>query len=133
MRACLASFVVLLALAVLASAAVAGDLPVEKKQYLYRLQLVPRLVGDADWSEKDNAIVAEHFDRLKKMLADGSLVLAGRTLNTDATAFGIVIFEAESEEEAMAVMEGDPAVRDGIMTAKLFPYRVALTRTALAE
>ncbi|NLL89375.1 MAG: hypothetical protein GX228_10760 [Firmicutes bacterium] len=43
-------------------------------------------------------------------------------------AFGVVIFEADSEEEARFLMETDPAVEEGIMTAELFPYRVALWR-----
>jgi len=30
-------------------------------------------------------------------------------------------------------MKGDPAVSVGIMTAELFPYRVALIRTEAAE
>lgn len=46
--------------------------------------------------------------------------------NTDPT--GIVILEVESEEEARALMQSDPAVADGIMTAELFPYSVALIR-----
>jgi uncharacterized protein YciI len=122
-----------LVLAGLASAAIAGEPPVEKRQYLYRLKLVPRLVDDANWTDKENKAVGEHFERLKKMLAEGSLVLAGRTLNKDETAFGIVVFEAASEEEARKIMMGDPAVREGIMTAELFPYRVALIRTEAAE
>jgi uncharacterized protein YciI len=128
-----ASMLVLLVLAFAPAATIAGDNPVEKKQYLYRLQLIPRLVDESNWTDKDNKIVGDHFERLKGLLADGTLVLAGRTLNTDETAFGIVILEAGSDEEARALMEGDPAVSEGIMTAELFPYRVALIRTEAAE
>lgn len=39
-----------------------------------------------------------------------------------------MIFEAETEAEARAIMEGDPAVQAGVMTATLHPYRVALIR-----
>ena len=128
MAARLAHFVAILVLMGFSAATMAGDAPVEKKQYLYRLQLVPRLVDETNWTEADERIVGEHFDRLQGMLDDGTLVLAGRTLNNDETAFGIVIFEAASEKEALGIMNGDPAVRDGIMTAELFPYRVALIR-----
>jgi len=129
----LAPCVAILMLAVLFATAHSGVTEVEKKQFLYRLQLVPRLIDDSNWTEKDEKIVSEHFERLKGMLADGTLVLAGRTLNKDKTAFGIVVFEAASEKEARALMEGDPAVRDGIMTAELFPYKVALIRSEAAE
>ncbi len=60
------------------------------------------------------------------MLADGRLTLAGRT--QEEIPFGIVIFEAETE--ARAIMEGDPAVQAGVMSATLHPYRVALIRRA---
>jgi uncharacterized protein YciI len=70
--------------------------------------------------------VAEHFAHLQALAKSGSLILAGRTLNTDATAFGIVIFRASSDEEARSIVDADPAVRHGVMRAELFPYRVAL-------
>jgi uncharacterized protein YciI len=133
MKRGLAPFVALVVITAVSTSAIAGETPVDKKQYLYRLQLIPRLVDDSNWTDADNKIVEEHFERLKKMLAGGTLVLAGRTLNQDESAFGIVIFEAASEKEARRIMEGDPAVREGIMTAELFPYRVALIRAEAAE
>ena len=59
---------------------------------------------------------------------DGKLILAGRTLNMDEKTFGIVILEVTSKEEAETIMKNDPAVSEGIMTAELFPYRVALMK-----
>ncbi len=99
-----------------------------RDQFLIRLQPVPRLVKAENWTDKDNQIVADHFLRLQQLLADGTLILAGRTLNEGETMFGIVILEAESEEEARRLMNEDPAVKKGVMTASLFPYRVALIR-----
>ena len=46
----------------------------------------------------------------------------------DPSGMGIVILEVDSEEEARVLMENDPAVKEGIMEAQLFPYRVALIR-----
>ena len=42
-------------------------------------------------------------------------MLRRRTLNTDPSSFGIVIFRAASEDEARATMLADPAVREGVM------------------
>jgi uncharacterized protein YciI len=42
--------------------------------------------------------------------------------------FGVVVFEAASEEEARALMEADDAAKEKIMTAQLFPFRVALIK-----
>jgi hypothetical protein len=38
------------------------------------------------------------------------------------------LLEVNSEEEAREVMLSDPAVADGVMTATLYPYSVALMR-----
>jgi hypothetical protein len=54
------------------------------------------------------------------------LRLAGRTLTTGPETFGIVVFEALDLAAASAVMTGDPAVAGGVMTAEVFPFRVAL-------
>ena len=98
--------------------------PVQKKQFLYILRLVPELLDERSWIEQQEGAVGEHFSRLQGLLDDGQLILAGRTL--DDNPQGLVILEVETEEEARELMETDPAVVHGVMTAELFPYRVAL-------
>lgn len=98
----------------------------EKKQYIYVLKLIDRLLDEENWTEKENNIVKEHFETLQKLNKEGTVILAGRTLNTDPDSFGIVILEVENEKEARGIMENDAAVKEGIMTAKLYPYRIAL-------
>ena len=100
----------------------------EKMQYLYQLKLIPHLLDEANWTEKENEIVSRHFAKLQSYQQEGKLLLAGRTLTMDPDGFGLVILEVHSEDEAQQLMENDPAVKEGIMTAKLFPYRVALQR-----
>jgi len=76
-------------------------------------------------SLEDEAIVDEHFEYLKRALTEGKLTLAGRCLNGE---FGIVIFHAESENQAEEFMKNDPAIKKGVMTAELYPFRVALVK-----
>lgn len=52
----------------------------------------------------------------------------GRTQNNDESTIGIAIFEAVDESAARTLMQNDPAVAEGVMTAELFPYQVALMR-----
>ena len=95
-------------------------------QYLYKIQPTrPEMLAEGATPEEE-AIVSEHFAYLKDLMEQGVLLLAGRTLNTDQSSFGIVIFNAESEAVALAVMHNDPAVRQGVMRAELYPYRIAL-------
>lgn len=56
------------------------------------------------------------------------MILVGRTQNSDESTFGIAIFEAEDELAARRIMENDPAVAGGVMSARLYPYKVALMR-----
>lgn len=96
----------------------------EKLQFLYQLKLIPSLLDQDSWTEKENSIVQRHFEVLQSLQEEGKLLLAGRTLNFDP--MGIVILEVDTEEEAIDLMNNDPAVKEGLMEAQLFPYRVAL-------
>ena len=117
---------ILIVLMALGSLAWSGEKP--KKQFVYILKCVPRLTYAEDWTDKDNAIVYEHFQNLQRLLKEDKLILAGKTDNQNEHTFGIVIIETESEEEAREIMNNDPAVAKKIMTAELSPYQVALIR-----
>ena len=98
----------------------------ETSTFVYVLRLVnPESFGCM--SPQDEAIIDTHFEYLKKTLAKGKLTLAGRCVGGE---FGIVIFQAESEEQAEDFMKNDPAVKKGVMTADLHPFRIALVRTS---
>lgn len=99
----------------------------KKKQFIYVLKLIPRLLNEKNWTKEDGQIVGRHFRRLQQLHKEGKVILAGRTLNeSDPSQFGVVIFEADSEEEARRMMEADDAVKEKIMTAQVFPFSVAL-------
>jgi uncharacterized protein YciI len=54
------------------------------------------------------------------------VLLAGRTQTTTPDSFGIIIFNAESDEAAQHIVDNDPAVKNGVFHAALFPYKIAL-------
>lgn len=94
--------------------------------YLYKIQPVrPEMLTEGGTAEEDR-IISEHFEYLKSLTEKGIVFLAGRTLNTDPSSFGIVIFNADSEQQARQVMLDDPAVKQRVMHAELYPYRMAL-------
>jgi uncharacterized protein YciI len=78
---------------------------------------------------EEDQIISEHFAYLKDLTEAGVVLLAGRTLNTDCSWFGIVILTASSEQEARQIMLNDPAVQQRVMRAELYPYRIALLGT----
>lgn len=98
----------------------------ETQQFLYKIQPTrPEMLSEGS-TPAESEIVSQHFGYLQGLMEQGVVVLAGRTLNTDASSFGIVIFNAADEEAARKIMHDDPAVRKGVMRAELYPYRMAL-------
>lgn len=99
-------------------------------QYLYRIQptRIDMLAEGPTPEEADS--VKRHFAYLQRLLAEGSLILAGRTLNSGETSFGIVIFNAEDEAAAETILRSDPAIIDGVMRGEVFPYGLALISEA---
>lgn len=59
--------------------------------------------------EKDDEILEEHIDFLNKKLEEGILIAKGPF--TDHSG-GLMIYKADSIEDARAIIETDPAVRD---------------------
>lgn len=84
----------------------------------------PRENFAATMTAPEAEVFGRHFAYLQGLLADGILVLAGPTLGEKNT--GITIFRAPDEAAAHAVMAGDPAVAEGIVTGELRPFRVSL-------
>jgi adenine phosphoribosyltransferase len=98
----------------------------EPNVFLYKIQPVrPEMLSDRPTADEDR-IVDEHFAYLRRLTEAGVVLLAGRTLNTDPGAFGIVILAPHTEEAARQVMHDDPAVRGRVMRAELYPFRIAL-------
>jgi uncharacterized protein len=96
-------------------------------QFLYRIQPVRAALLSQGPTADEEAVIAEHFEYLMRLAEEGTLILAGRTLNTDRSSFGIVLLDSESEEKARELMMEDPAVTAGVFTAELFPFRISIT------
>ena len=86
----------------------------------------PRNDFAATMSAAEKASWAIHFERFKRALADGTVILVGPTLGHINT--GICIFEAPDEAAARAFMDDDPVFQGGFATGELRPFRVSLLR-----
>jgi uncharacterized protein YciI len=94
-------------------------------EWIYFLH-TPREDFAATMTDQEERVWDEHFERLKRLLAEGTLVLAGPTLGRINT--GLVIFEAPDEEAARRLMEADPTIAGGFAQGELRPFRVSLLR-----
>lgn len=115
----------------LVSVACAADAPgateaPKPKHFLIVLKLPERLHDQKAWTKEDNAAVGAHFNRLKAAVAEGKVLLAGRTEEPLDRTMGLIIFAAPDEAAAREFMNGDPCVAAGVMTATLHPYGLAL-------
>ena len=73
----------------------------------------------------EDRIVAAHFDYLTELFHASKLALAGPCLDA---AFGIVILDVPTEDEARALMASDPAVAAGVFAAELHPFRTSIKK-----
>lgn len=87
---------------------------------------VPRENFAETITAEEQEVWGVHFERLKRLLAEGSLILAGPTLGPVNT--GVCVFEADDEPAARRFMEDDPAISSGIATGELRPFVVSLLR-----
>jgi uncharacterized protein YciI len=94
--------------------------------FLYRIQPVRPEMLTSGSTETESRLVDEHFSYLKNLVENGTVMMAGRTQNKDYSSFGLVIFKANSDEEAREIMLNDPAVKNRVFRGELFPYRISL-------
>jgi uncharacterized protein len=78
-----------------------------------------------DSTPEEDELMGAHFRYLERLLEDGKLILAGPSLGP---VFGVVVFEADSEEEARRLIAEDPSVAAGLQTPELSPFRASLLR-----
>jgi uncharacterized protein len=95
-------------------------------EFLYRVQPTRTNMLANGPTPAEEEVVGRHFAYLQGLAEKGVVKLAGRTLTTNECAFGIVIFHADTLKQAQQLVADDPAVKEGVMKAELFPFRVAL-------
>jgi len=83
----------------------------------------PRATFNDDATAEEERIIGDHFGYLKRLLEEGTLLLAGPCLDA---SMGIAVLEADSLEAAQAILARDPAVTGGVFTGEIRPYRVSL-------
>ena len=96
------------------------------KEFIYQLILEDRLFQAENWTDQDEQHVSKHFMHLQSLLDENLLILAGKTAGLNNDTYGIVIFRAKDLKDAQAIVQSDPAVISGIMSAHLQEYNVAL-------
>jgi uncharacterized protein YciI len=80
----------------------------------------------ATMTDDERRVWGLHFERLKRLLADGTLIMAGPTLGRINT--GIAVIEAPDEGAARRIMDEDPTIKSGYATGELRGFQLSLLR-----
>lgn len=98
-------------------------------QWMYVLQLQPKYTQPQNWTDDANRIVGEHFNYLTALFKQGVVKFVGKTEYGIEHPHnrGLAVFEAEDEAAATAIMQADPCILNGVMTAELHPFRVVFS------
>lgn len=94
------------------------------RDYIYILKLTPKFRSKESWTEKENTILEQHYQRLVKQKERGVVKFVGKTdlpIENQAN-FGLVVFQAENDTMAELFMRSDAAVMKGLMTAECQPF-----------
>lgn len=101
-------------------------------QYLYTVQTVrPAMLHNP--TDDEVRIGKEHIDYMQNLITEGQGIFAGATTQRDQHHFGVFVYEAEDDAAGKAIVENDPAVKNRIMRAQWYPYRVALWNVDAAD
>jgi uncharacterized protein YciI len=94
-------------------------------EWVYFLH-APREDFAATMTAEERRVWSLHFERLKRLLAEGTLIMAGPTLGRINT--GIAVIEAPDEAAARRIMDEDPAIASGFARGELRGFQVSLLR-----
>ncbi len=95
-------------------------------QFLLRL-VPPRPSFPLDMSEAEQATMGRHAAYWEELTERGTCLIYGPVLDP-AEPWGLAIVEAETEAQARAIFDADPAVSSGTCTARLALIHVARIR-----
>lgn len=101
----------------------AENAPTPPRFYFVRL-LGTRPGWPEQMTPREQQVMSEHFTYLKDLTAKKKVLLAGPCLGEPV--FGMIILRVDSEEEARALLAGEPSVRAGVHTYELSPMTVSL-------
>jgi uncharacterized protein YciI len=77
-------------------------------------------------SDEERAVWAVPFERLRRIFADGTVIVVGPSLGPKN--IGICIFEAPDEDAARRIMAEDPVITGGFAERELRPFKLSLLR-----
>lgn len=96
----------------------------ESPQFMYVLKLTRPDMLQTGPTDREKTTVAEHFEYVSRLTEEGVMILVGRTQTTGPDTMGLAFYAAGDDVAARAIMQADPAIRQGVMTGALYPFAI---------
>jgi uncharacterized protein YciI len=78
-------------------------------------------------TSEEAEIMSRHAAYMRPFFDEGRIVVYG-PVGDPSGAWGLSVFDAESEDEVRAIVDGDPAVTSGLATCDVFPMLAGYVR-----
>jgi len=91
----------------------------------------PTMLTDGP-TQAESDLVRRHFSYFEDLVQQGVMILAGRPWMPDPRTFGVAIVRAANQAAAEAMIEADPAVRENVIQADVYPFEVMLQPSSRA-
>ena len=70
----------------------------------------------------NDSLFAGHMDNINRLVKINKLVVAGPLVKNEKTYRGIFILDVKTLEEAVVLLETDPAIKEKLLTAELYQW-----------
>jgi len=95
----------------------------QKIQYVYEISLLKPFQQKSSWTDKEHRIQKGHLAYLENLTQSGVLEIAGIKNLGLAEQQGIILLNVENHEKAKEISSNDPSVKEGMMTANIYPFQ----------
>jgi len=96
----------------------------KQSTFIYELTLFDSYKHRSMWTEREYEIQKAHVAYLDSLEMNGHLTIAGILDQNLEDHTGFVILKTGNHEEALRIVENDPSVMEGMMTARLRPINI---------
>jgi uncharacterized protein YciI len=96
--------------------------------FLLRLDPVRPDLPATGPTQAEAEAIAAHLGYVQRLLEQGVLLMAGRSQVLEREAFALMLLQADTETQARALMQADPAVAQGVLSGDLHPFQITQWR-----
>lgn len=91
--------------------------------------------GKSDITDEDkiNELFRGHMENINRLVEEGKLIVAGPLGKNDRAYRGIFILNGKTKEEIEAMLETDPAIKEGLLDAEIYRWYGSAALAAYLE